>query len=493
MHPGFPEYSYLMSYKKFNTDSPCVAIIGGGVAGATAAVHMGELGLNVLLLEKSAGLVNGPPICHLHAGGNLYREISQQQCLELLKQSIETVRLYPHTLNKRPTVIAVPHSDGGEPQALLPRLELIQRSYQQLVDEDPRNQQLGQPQEYFKLYSREALQVLATQQQSDQPTSFDDWVIPFAQHADLNQLKYPVIAVQEYGWSVFRLAASAELALAAMPHCQVLTHVKLIKSDFIDEQWQLVYLDAQKHEHVIHADYLVNACGYETGIVDDLAKAPRQRLVEFKAAYVTRWAECDQQWPEVIFHGPRGTPQGMAQLTPYADGLFQLHGMTEGITLFKDGLVASQAGSSQPVLPDYLERKIKNGWQQDALQERSERAIHHMSQFIPQYIQAQVAGKPLFGAQQIPGQDATLRAADVTFEAHNYARIEVVKGSSALEAATKIVQHWQLVNDEDLLQSIEVRHPISMSLALEQVEEKAIALAKARAYPEELAKIVGMV
>ncbi|QSA20474.1 FAD-dependent oxidoreductase, partial [Vibrio furnissii] len=71
-----------------NTVSPSVAIIGGGVAGATAAVHMSELGLNVLLLEKGPGLVNGPPICHLHAGGNLYREISQQQCIELLRQSI---------------------------------------------------------------------------------------------------------------------------------------------------------------------------------------------------------------------------------------------------------------------------------------------------------------------------------------------------------------------------------------------------------------------
>lgn len=47
---------------------PRIAIIGGGIAGATAAVHLGELGLNVVLMEKSAGLVSGPPICHLHAG-----------------------------------------------------------------------------------------------------------------------------------------------------------------------------------------------------------------------------------------------------------------------------------------------------------------------------------------------------------------------------------------------------------------------------------------
>ncbi len=50
------------------SQDPRIAIIGGGIAGATAAVHLGELGLNVLLMEKGAGLVSGPPICHLHAG-----------------------------------------------------------------------------------------------------------------------------------------------------------------------------------------------------------------------------------------------------------------------------------------------------------------------------------------------------------------------------------------------------------------------------------------
>ncbi|EDQ02061.1 hypothetical protein [Shewanella benthica] len=41
------------------------------------------------------------------------------------------------------------------------------------------------------------------------------------------------------------------------------------------------------------------------------------------------------------FYGERGTPQGMAQLTPYPDGYFQLHGMTQDITPFNNGLVAS--------------------------------------------------------------------------------------------------------------------------------------------------------
>ncbi|NNN43797.1 MULTISPECIES: FAD-dependent oxidoreductase [Vibrio] len=469
---------------------PSVAIIGGGIAGSTAAIHLGERGVNVTLLEKNAGLVDGPPICHLHAGGNLYREISLTQCIELLRQSIETIRLYPHTLNKRPTVIAVPHSDPGHPQDLLPRLEVIRTAYQQLVAEDPRNQILGQPKHYYRLYQQEELAQLAKLTQPHCPQTLDEWLIPFAQHADLAQLKYPVIAVQEYGWSVFRLAASATLTLEHLDNCQVFTHSTLINSAFIDNQWHLTYRDSSGETHALTCDYLINACGYETGTVDDLTANPRQRLVEFKAAYVSHWPRCYQAWPEVIFHGPRGTAQGMAQLTPYADGVFQLHGMTQDITLFKDGLVASSIESSQPRLPDYLQQKMTQGWSAEAVAKRTRRAIDHMSQFVPEFTFAEVAGTPLFGAQQIPGQDASLRAADVTFEPNHYARIEIVKGSSALEAARKIVTTWQLVANSAPC-SIEQQHPMSMRLTEQEVEQKAIQLAEKRGYLAALAKVVG--
>ncbi len=473
------------------SQDPRIAIIGGGIAGATAAVHLGELGLNVVLMEKSAGLVSGPPICHLHAGGNLYREISEQQCIDLLEQSIETVRLYPHTLNVRPTLIAIPQSDPGQPEEILPRLVTIQNAYRKLVEQDAANQVLGAVDNYYRLYQREELERLAQQQQANPPQSDDDWVIPFAQHADLAQLKYPVVLVQEYGWSVFRLAASVDLTLEALPNCQVMLRTELVDATFQDNQWRLTYLDAQGERHTQTVDYLVNACGFETGRVDDMARHHRQRLVEFKAAYVTHWPACHQWWPEVIFHGPRGSEDGMAQLTPYADGTFQLHGMTESITLFADGLVASTPTSAQPKLPLYLQHKIERGWPMLAQKERTMRAIQHMSRFVPSFDNAEFAGTPLFGAQQIPGDDVTLRAADVSFEANQYARLEVVKGSSALRAARQLVAVWQLKPDAGEL-SIETEHPCSMAFTAQQVEQQAIRLCHARGYPAALAKVYGL-
>ncbi|MCK6263895.1 FAD-dependent oxidoreductase [Vibrio sp. ZSDE26] len=467
------------------------AIIGGGVSGSTAAVHLSELGISVALLEKGDSLVNGPPICHLHAGGNLYREISSKQCLELLEQSITTVRLFPHTVNRRPTVIATPMADSGDPEQVLNRLDDIKHCYEALIAQDGRNEVLGKPCNYFKSYTKSDLLHLQSRAQPSSPESFDDWIIPFAQHANLDSLKYPVIAVQEYGWSVFRLAASAALILDKVATCEVMTNSALIRAQYDELGWLLTYQDSHGEPQQIRAEYLINACGYQTGSVDDEADYSRDRMVEFKAAYLTKWDSCNQEWPEVIFHGPRGTPQGMAQLTPYANGVFQLHGMTEDITLFKDGLVSSTRSSAQPVLPSRLLGKISSGWPDEVMSERTSKAIHHMGQFIPSFDNAKMVAKPLFGAQQIPGNDATLRSTDVSFESQNYARIEVVKGSSALEAAKKLVSHWQLSLPNN--DSIEEQHPVSLSLDYQQVEEKARQLADERAYPQELALRTGSV
>ncbi|MCQ1059241.1 FAD-dependent oxidoreductase [Photobacterium sp. ZSDE20] len=474
-----------------------VGIIGGGIAGSTIALRLAELGVNVEIFEEGTSLVNGPPICHLHAGGNLYREISDEQCTALLQQSIDSLKVFPHTVNIRPTVIAVPKHDNGDPNALLPRLSKLKQVYSQLVKEDPTNRVIGNPDQYFKLYDKEDLQALSSQPMPAQPIRFDDWMIPVAKNLELDQFKYPLVLVQEYGWSVFRLAATANLALDKLNTSQVHTQSKVTHVEQqADQSWLIEYqqYDNSQQDHITRrsqVDYLVNACGFQTGEIDDMAKQKRNRLVEFKAAYVTQWPDSQGFWPEVIFHGERGTPDGMAQLTPYPDGYFQLHGMTEEITLFKQGLAKSTPSSAQPKLANTFIRKIKSGWDKSEIDIRSSRAIKHMSRFVPNYKTASVGGKPLFGAQQIPGDDITLRAADVSFAGQRYARAEIVKASSALSAANSIVEKLQ---SEELLRSpsnevvIEQCFPVTRSLSAIDVERYAIQLAHERDYPEALAK-----
>ncbi|MCL9776644.1 FAD-dependent oxidoreductase [Vibrio methylphosphonaticus] len=460
------------------TSGKSVAIIGGGVAGATVALYLAKQGVEVTLFEKNVGLVSGPPICHLHAGGNLYRELSHQDCIDLLKQSIAFVRFFPHTVNRRPTVIAIPKNDKGEPDALLPRLELLKNTYQQLVEIDPANQVLGHPERYFQRVEREELESLRGKQGVSSPETIHDWLTPFANNTDLDSLKYPIYVVQEYGLSLFRVAATIELGAEQLSNLTIRTGVKV---DHVEpcENGMTITSEGESSEYY---DYVVNACGFRTGIIDDQMHYRRQRMVEFKAAYVTHWkTPNNEKWPEVIFHGERGTPQGMAQLTPYPDGYFQLHGMTGDITLFKDGLAHSSSSSAQPCLPHYLISKVEKGWSFDVQNQRTLSAIAHLSQYVPSFSSALPAGKPLYGAQQIPGTNPSLRTADVSFEDENYARLEIVKASSALEAAKKITKKW-----------FDVRTTESFSLtndfSLDLVEQRGKALAKLRGYPESLAK-----
>ena len=132
-------------------------------------------------------------------------------------------------------------------------------------------------------------------------------MIPVAKHLDLEHFKYPLVLVQEYGWSVFRLAATANLALEKLASSHIHTQSKVsYVSQNTDSSWDIEYqqYDEASQDHVtrtVTVDYLINACGFQTGTIDDMAKQPRKRMVEFKAAYVTRWAQNQGYWPEVIF------------------------------------------------------------------------------------------------------------------------------------------------------------------------------------------------
>ncbi|MPY22875.1 FAD-dependent oxidoreductase [Shewanella sp. YLB-07] len=475
--------------------SPQIAIIGGGVAGSTIALRFAELGIDTSLIEKGDSLVNGPPFCHLHAGGNLYREISDEQCLTLLEQSIDTVKVYPQSVNKRPTVIALPKNDPGESSDLLPRLEKLRTKYTSLVRQDVGNKVLGEPEQYFRLFERaeiEALKELPLPEKAQCPS---DWLVAFAQHVELDNLKFPIVLVQEYGLSAFRFAAIASMAIENLPACHLHTNTQVVALEQLAgaSGWRV---SMKKHDEIeiIDADfdYVINACGFKSGEIDDMLSAKRRRMVEFKAAYVAHWPKCQGLWPEVIFYGERGTPQGMAQLTPYPDGYFQLHGMTQDITLFKNGLVASCENSAQPKLAERFMNKIEHQWPAQLIEKRTLGSIEHIAQYIPSFSQASVAAKPLFGAQQIPGDDADLRTADVSFHGKHYARAEIVKASSALAAADAILQDLiadQLVSSA-LIEQYATKHyfPVTGQCTQEEVTARAELLARRRQYPEALAK-----
>ncbi|GGA76199.1 oxidoreductase [Neiella marina] len=480
---------------------PKVAVIGGGMAGSTIALRLSELGIATTLFDKGSSLVNGPPMCHLHAGGNLYRDISDEQCFALLEQSIDTLKVYRNCVDWRPTVIALPTTDKSTPAALLPRLHKLQAHYQSLIAKDSSNAVLGEPEHYFRPYQREQLEQLALRDTPKFAQHFDDWLIPVAKTLDLDALQFPVFLVQEYGLNAFRLAATASLAMTSLEASELRLQHRIVdierqpranNSESLAANWRLISQDQSGELKHWQFDYVVNACGFQTGEIDDLLQQPRQRMVEFKAAYVAYWHGAEGQWPEVIIHGERGTPQGMAQLTPYANGFFQLHGMTKAITLFEDGLVATCAESAQPKLAQPFIDKIEQHWPAAEVQTRTKAAIAHVAQYLPAFANAKVGTKPMYGAQQIPGADPGLRAADVSFCCDGYARAEIVKASSALAAADAILSDMvrlQVVSPQQFGDKLSHHHlPVTKALPPVRVAGLAAQIAAQRDYAAALAE-----
>jgi len=464
-----------------------IAIIGGGVAGATTAISLGKLGMNVTLFEKESSLVSGPPFCHLHAGGNLYREISDEQCITLLKQSIDFLNFYPYIVDYRPTVIALPLSDKSTPKALLPRLDLLVEAYEKLIETDEKNKVLGESKEYYKLYDKEKLEHLKKMETLSLPTTSDEWMIPVAKNIDLDKIQFPLILVQEYGLNLFRLASGAMLTLKELESVQIRTETSVVQISKEDSSFNIAFKSNDKIEDE-KFDYIINAAGFRVGKIDDMINAPCKRMVEFKAAYISKYEKfTNTLFPEIIFHGERGTPQGMGQFTPYPDGYVQLHGMTTDITLYKDGLVSSTNMSCQPKLGEDFIKKIERSWSQEETSQRTHLAIQHLSQFIPSFSKATVGSKPLFGAQQIPGEDPTLRVAEVSFPSKHYARCEIVKVSSSIDMIESIIKEFIKLNYLDasaLQKKINGYFPEMDEVALTSYAQK---LAIQREYPSSLA------
>jgi hypothetical protein len=108
----------------------------------------------------------------------------------------------------------------------------------------------------------------------------------------------------------------------------------------------------------------------------------------------------------------------------------------------EDGLVVNTEFSCQPKLNRNFIEKIKKSWSVDEASQRTKSAIKHLSQFIPVFSKASVGSKPLFGAQQIPDSDPTLRVAEVSFPTEKYARCKIVKVSSVLDIVDAIIEQF---------------------------------------------------
>jgi Glycine/D-amino acid oxidases (deaminating) len=467
-----------------------VGIIGGGISGSVTALQLAQYGIDHILFEQGESLVNGPPFCHLHAGGNLYPEISIEQCKQLMLQSIEMARLFPQSIDQRPTFISVPKSEKLDVKQIEDKLKLLADYYQQLVCEDASNEVLGNPAGYYKSYTYEDLVALAKQATVQQPKSHDEWMANAIKYIDYENLKMPVFLVQEYGWNLFRLAAQAQLALTKAKACKLqtntkVTNIKDVRDQKLDYNWEISTKNA-----VYKVKYLVNSSGYKTAHVDKYIQLNSNRLVEYKAAYISKWHTIPGLIPEMIFHGERGTTHGMLQITPYNNDYYQIHGMTKDITLFDNGLIQSKENDSPAEFDSAIKQKIAREWHPNEINKRTESAIHYAARYVPSFKSATVGGPPLHGAQQIPGDDPSLRVGEVSFPSDSYARAEIVKASSALTVAMQIIQKMQKENIIPAVQTNAKQNALLDGISKTEIDNLASELASQRGYPGSLSQLL---
>jgi L-2-hydroxyglutarate oxidase LhgO len=467
-----------------------VGIVGGGVSGVVTALQLANYHIDSVLFEKKESVVNGPPFCHLHAGGNLYLDISDEQCKILMKQSIEMARLFPQSIDERPTFISIPKTEKYEVAQIEKRLDVLVSYYKSLIDEDPANEVLGAPEDYYKAYTKEDLDRFVLQPSIKRPNTPDEWITNSVHWIDYEKLKMPVILVQEYGWNLFRLGAQAQLALIKATPCDLKLNTPVVNIKDVRDQKLAYNWEICTNEEIYKVKFLVNSCGFKTGEIDQTLQLKSKRLIEFKAAYVSLWKPIPGLIPEFIFHGERGTTHGMAQLTPYCDDYYQIHGMTTDITLFDNGLVQSKEDDVQPEFDESINQKLSSGWEIEEIKTRTKKGIEYISQFVPNFSSATVGGAPMFGAQQIPGDDITLRVGEVSFPSPSYARIEIIKASSALTVANQIIQKIQEEEHVPLQLKKSNQNRIVEGISKEEIDKMARTLTLQRGYPEAMSRLI---
>jgi hypothetical protein len=96
----------------------------------------------------------------------------------------------------------------------------------------------------------------------------------------------------------------------------------------------------------------------------------------------------------------------------------------------------------------------------------------------------------MHGAQQIPGEDPSLRVGEVCFPCESYARSEIVKASSALTVAMQIIQKMQ---EEGVVPDFETNDKCNTLLdrvTKTEIDVMAGELASQRGYPRALGRLV---
>jgi len=358
--------------------------------------------------------------------------------------------------------------------------------YCKILSKDSSLALLGDSTNYYSQYSYDDCVKLAkgVRQSNSNLTSLSTAL----KIIDLRKLKFPIFSVNEFGINQFRIAALLTDILLNRENCTLKLNTSVTSIKKQSSTFSLTYR-ADDSECIETFDYVINACGYKSALTDSMLGIFKNRILEFKASYLAFW-EQNVKIPELIFHGKRCTSNGMGQLTPYCDGLFQIHCMKEGISLFKNGLTASSKELHEIYSDNFLSNYQNFARNSTEVKNLTMESIKFISKYIPTFSDAVFAGKPFYGIQQIPGKDPSLRTADVCFNMDGYVTVEIVKISSAIQAAENIIDRLKNeghITNNNSIQNVNIAEKLPLK-ERRRLDVQAMNIAKKRGYPPAIAK-----
>lgn len=309
-----------------------IAIIGGGLAGCVTAIKLAKLkNVEIDIYEKRNTILNSLPYCHLHLGGFLYPELSLKECEKLFSESLTFISDFHKYINQRPTIIAYKSKSDFCPKKLLVKTAFIKILYTKYKS---KLQSYGfpNPEYFYSIYTREDIEYFKTFGKFKKEQINDKYTEYFCQSLnDIDDIKYPFICVWEPGIDQTSLENQLSRIINNSNNINIHYNTKLSKVHLIfnkeTKDWNILF---NKY------NYLINASGHDSR---NLFKCDQNEFLEMKCSWLINVPFSNKFIPEVALIGPRGTENGLIQLTPIINEninentnenimLFQIHYMS---------------------------------------------------------------------------------------------------------------------------------------------------------------------
>lgn len=263
-----------------------IAVIGGGIAGTTAAIQLKRAGHTIDLYEKGNELLSGGPWCHLHKGGFLYPMLSINECKILYNHSCDFIDFFKESgcIEDRPTIIAYKTNSAFSVNSLLHKCKEIL------------------PETEYIIHHRN------TPPETKYIETFLDLL------DDHDSIMYPFVSVNEPG---INMNLAKDYLKRELKNIDTIFMNTIAKPLHVINHWNI---------NGITYDYIIYATGHHNDLDDEC-------IIEQKSSWLIYFKDINY-FPEIAIIGERGTSEGMIQIAPTAErNIYHVHAMTLDSTI----------------------------------------------------------------------------------------------------------------------------------------------------------------